>query len=87
MVTPAERAARIDQRLLDIRHCDGLDPNVLRWLDDIEHDTRALLEDADAVTGLNRQLSEVRAELASVDLERQIIADAAIALIDSRRTA
>lgn len=87
MVTPAERAARIDQRIADIRAGDGLDPNVLRWLADIEHETRGLLDDALAAAALEEQLRDVKAELTAVDLERQIIADAATALIDTRRSA
>lgn len=90
-MTPAERAARIDQRITDLRswvHGMGWGASdITRWLGDVEHHVQALLEDAERITALEEQLAAVRTELVAVDQERQIIADAAIHLIDVRRGA
>lgn len=81
----AERAARIDQRLTDLRARCQEAPELLRWLGDVEHDVRALADQAAATDDLQQQLTALGAELRRVDLDRQLIADAAVHLIDQRR--
>lgn len=83
----AERAARIDRLLLDLRGSISPTREQARWLSNVEHEVRCLLEDAESAEAIQAELAGVYAEMRRIDMDRQLIADAAAVLIDNRRTA